>query len=52
MTTSDRLMEIEAKPVRCDDEEDLELLAIPLIHPPIPNLDSVCLEFFFHELNT
>jgi hypothetical protein len=38
-------MEVEAEPVWCDDKEDLELLPISLIDPPVRGPNSIRLKF-------
>ena len=50
-TASNRLVKVKAKSIWGDDEEDLKLLTLSFLHSPIPNLNPVCLEFFFDTVN-
>jgi hypothetical protein len=43
----DRLVEIKAEPVRCDDKEYLVLLAVALIDAPISYLRPLSLKLIF-----
>src|SRR5688572_21198549 len=39
-----RFEKVVAQPVWCDDEEYLELLTVPFIDAPLPDLGASCLE--------